>query len=450
MTAFERRSVGLLAAIYALRMAGLFLIFPVFALYGEGLTGQTPFLIGLALGAYGLSQALLQIPYGLTSDYLGRKPVIAAGMLVFAAGSVVAAMSTSIWGVILGRALQGAGAVAAAVMALVADLTREEQRTKAMAVIGVTIGGSMMLSLILGPVLNGLIGVPGIFWMTAALALVATGVLLVAVPTPVRASPRARLGLGTQFARILREPRLLRLDAGIFFLHMTITAMFLVLPHILVEHMDLPAAQHWKLYLPVMVAGVVAMVPFLIYANRANRLRAMITGAVIALVLSQAVFYFAYATPFWLLAGLLIFFTGFNLLEATLPSLVSRLAPAEFKGAAIGVYSTTQFLGAFVGGALGGYVYGASGTSGVFLLALGGLAIWLVVTATMPPLNLLTTRTIHIGPQDPAQAAKLAQQLSAIPGVVEAIVLADEGVANLKVDRRHFDDKAVQKFLASA
>ena len=450
MTGLERRSVGLLAAIYALRMAGLFLIFPVFSLYAEGLTGQTPVLIGLALGAYGLTQALLQLPYGVASDYLGRKPVIAAGLLVFAVGSALAAVSTSIWGVILGRALQGAGAIAAAVMALVADLTREEQRTKAMAVIGVTIGGSMLLSLIIGPVLNGMIGVPGIFWLTCVLALAATVVLVVAVPSPVRAEPRAFESPMAQFPRILRDPQLLRLDAGIFFLHMTITAMFLVLPHAIVNHMGLAAAEHWKVYLPVMAAGVGTMVPFLILGGRGERMRALLSGAVALLIVAQVLFYFRYDSPFWLIAGLWIFFSGFNLLEATLPSLISRLAPAESKGAAIGVYSTAQFLGAFVGGAAGGWIHGAAGIGAVFLFAAIGLGLWFMLVLTMPALHLLSTRAIEIGRRDPAQAQKLARKLTAVTGVAEAIVLAEEGIAYLKVDSRSFDEQAVRKVLTSA
>jgi predicted MFS family arabinose efflux permease len=449
MNPLERRSVGVLAAIYALRMAGLFLIFPVFSLYAEGLSGQTPALIGVALGVYGLSQALLQIPYGVASDYLGRKPVIVVGLLVFAAGSVLAATSTSIYGVIAGRALQGAGAIAAAVMALVADLTREEQRTKAMAIIGVTIGGSMLLSLVIGPLLNGVIGVPGMFWMTAILALAATLVLWFGVPRPVR-PPQPTRDLAGQFARILRDGRLLRLDAGIFFLHLVITAMFLVLPHALLEHAGLPVNQHWQVYLPVMVAGVLTMIPFVIYANRGNRMRQVIIGAVAVLIVSEILLYFFHTAAVPLLLALWIFFSGFNLLEATLPSLISRLAPPESKGAAIGVYSTSQFLGAFVGGVLGGWVYGQAGIGAVFLLAAGGLTLWLLAAATMPTLHLLATRTLAIGRQSPAQAEKLARKLSALPGVAEAIVLAEEGMAYLKVEPRRFDEAALNQLLPKA
>ncbi len=448
MTAPERRSVGLLAAIYALRMAGLFLIFPVFALYAQGLSGQTPELIGLALGAYGLTQALLQIPFGTASDRFGRKPVIVAGLVIFAAGSVVAALSSSIWGVVLGRALQGAGAIPAVVMALVADLTREEQRTKAMAVIGVAIGGSMLFSIVLGPVLNGWIGVPGIFWLTSVAALLAILVLVAGVPNPTR-SVRDFDDAPAQFARLLRDPQLARLDIGIFCLHMAVTAMFLVLPHLIVDRLELPANEHWKLYLPVMIAGVVTMVPFLAIGNRPDRLRSVLAGGVVVLLAAEAMLIWGHASSLWLIAGLWVFFSGFNVLEALLPSLISRVAPAHAKGAAIGVYSTSQFLGAFAGGAGGGVIYAQAGAVGVFAFAAVGLALWLVAVLTMSPIKFLSTRTIHIGKCSAVEAKRLARELLTVAGLAEAVVLADEGVVYLKVDAAALDEQALRRCLPS-
>lgn len=448
MTAPERRSVGLLAAIYALRMAGLFLIFPVFALYAQGLSGQTPALIGLALGAYGLTQALLQIPFGAASDRFGRKPVIVVGLLIFAAGSAVAALSSSIWGVVLGRALQGAGAIPAVVMALVADLTREEQRTKAMAVIGVAIGGSMLFSIVLGPVLNGWIGVPGIFWLTSVAAFLAILVLIAWVPSPTR-SARDFEDAPAQFARLLCDPQLARLDIGIFCLHMAVTAMFLVLPHLIVDRLDLPANEHWKLYLPVMIAGVVTMVPFLAIGNRPDRLRSVLAGGVIVLLAAEAMLIGGHASPLWLIAGLWVFFSGFNVLEALLPSLISRVAPAHAKGAAIGVYSTAQFLGAFAGGAGGGIIYAQAGAVGVFAFAAVGLALWLVAVLTMSPIKFLSTRTIHIGKCSAVEAKRLARELLTVAGLAEAVVLADEGVVYLKVDTAVLDEQALRRCLPS-
>ena len=449
MNSLERRAVALLASIYALRMAGLFLILPVFALYATGLEGHTPLLIGIAIGAYGLTQAILQIPYGMLSDHLGRKPVIAAGLLIFAVGSMIAASADSIWMVIAGRAVQGAGAIAAAIMAMVSDLTREEQRTKAMAVIGMTIGASFVLSLILGPVLDGFIGVPGIFWLTGVLALCAIGVILFLVPTPVRIERDRSRNLRAEFARILRDTQLLRLDAGVFILHLVMTAMFVVLPGVIVQHLGLQAQAHWELYLPVMLGGFAAMLPFLIYANRKRVTRAVLAGSVVVLILGQLVFLFGHTTHAGLITGLWLFFAAFSLLEAMLPSLVSRLAPGESKGAAIGVYSSGQFLGAFVGGALGGLLLGKFGAGGVFVLATVVLSAWLLLILSMREPRFLTTHQLHVKVQSTPQAESLARKLAAVPGVAEAIVIAEEGIAYLKVDTRTLDKKALESFSIS-
>jgi MFS family permease len=448
MNSLERRAVALLASIYALRMAGLFLILPVFALYATGLQGHTPLLVGLAIGAYGLTQAILQIPFGMVSDHVGRKPVIVVGLLIFAAGSVLAATATSLWMVIVGRAVQGAGAIPAAVMAMVADLTREEQRSKAMAVIGMTIGASFVLSLILGPVLDGMIGVPGIFWLTGALALAAIGVVLFGLPTPVRRERDRTRNLRAEFGQILRDSQLLRLDAGVFVLHLVMTSMFVVLPAGIVETLNLDPTAHWKLYLPAMLLGFVGMLPFLIYANRQNATRRVLTGAVAVLIAAQLVFLFAERTHVGLVLGMFLFFLSFNLLEAMLPSLISRIAPSESKGAAIGVYSTSQFLGAFAGGALAGLISGY-GATGVFLLTTGVLAVWLLLVLSMREPRLLSTRQIHVGAQSAPQAEQLAMQLSAVPGVAEAIVIAEEGIAYLKVDPRTLDKKTLESFSVS-
>ena len=449
MNSLERRAVALLASIYALRMAGLFLILPVFALYATGLEGHTPLLIGIAIGAYGLTQAILQIPFGMLSDHLGRKPVIAAGLLIFAVGSVIAATADSIWMVIAGRAVQGAGAIAAAIMAMVSDLTREEQRSKAMAAIGMTIGASFVLSLILGPVLDGVVGVPGIFWMTGALALCAIGVILFLVPTPVRVERDRSRNLREEFARILRDTQLLRLDAGIFVLHLVMTAMFVVLPGVIVQTLGLQAQAHWELYLPVMLGGFVAMLPFLVYANRKRVTRAVLAGSVAALIVAQLVFLFGHTTHAGLIFGLWLFFAAFSLLEAMLPSLVSRLAPGESKGAAIGVYSSSQFLGAFAGGALGGLLLGKFGAIGVFVLTTAVLCTWLLLILSMREPRFLTTHQMRVKVQTAPQAEKLARKLAAVPGVAEAIVIAEEGIAYLKVDARTLDKKALESFSVS-
>lgn len=446
MSPVERRSVTVLAAIYALRILGLFLILPVFAVFATTLKGHTPLLIGLALGAYGLTQALLQIPFGAWSDRLGRKPVIVAGLIIFAIGSIVAALADTITGVIIGRALQGAGAVPAAVMALVADLTRDEQRLKAMAAIGVTIGGAFILSMVLSPLLDGAIGVRGIFWLTAGAALAAIVILLALVPTP--RAPRESSGIWRRLPQILRERELLRLNTGIFVLHLVLTALFVALPQAIVANLGLDVHEHWKLYLPAMLLALVAMVPFVMLANRKRRAREVMLGAILVLALAQAALLFGYRSLAGLFAGLWLFFTAFNLLEAMLPSLISRQAPPEAKGAAIGIYSTSQFAGAFAGGVLGGALYGAYGTEAVFLLGIALLLVWFLVAWPMAEPELVNTHLLRLAPRYLTQVDAAVRELTGVPGVREAIVIAEEGVAYLKVDPRTFDARRLEEFAA--
>ncbi len=386
MNPLERRATAGLAAIFAMRMMGLALILPVFAIYAEGLAGHTPFLVGLALGIYGLTQALLQIPFGIASDRFGRKPVIIAGMIVFLAGSVVAAMATSIEMVIVGRALQGAGAVAAAVIALLADLTRDEQRTKAMALVGMSIGGSFILALFIGPMLYDVISVPGIFWVTAVLAFFGIFMLLWFVPSPERAVPHAPPL--SQLVDALRHKQLLRLDLGIFVLHAVMTAIFVVVPLLLVKQAGIAGDKHWQVYLPVLLLSIFIMVPLLVTAERTKKFGLVFTLAIVLLLVSQGVIYWNQASVWGISAGLLLFFGAFNAVEALMPSLVSRIAPADGKGAAVGVFSSSEFLGAFVGGAVGGALFGAFGASAVFLFSAILLGFWLLIAFGMGDLKL--------------------------------------------------------------
>ncbi|MCW8918006.1 MAG: MFS transporter [Gammaproteobacteria bacterium] len=449
MTPFERRAALSLASIFALRMLGLFMILPVFALYAEHLAGVTPLLVGVAIGVYGLTQALLQLPFGMASDRIGRKPVIAVGLLIFALGSVVAAMADTIHGVILGRALQGAGAVAAAIMALAADLTREEHRSKAMAVIGMTIGLSFLLAMVAGPLLGRWIGVPGIFWLTALLALGGIGVLFVLVPTPQQSRfHRDTEPVPAQFGRVLREPELLRLDLGIFVLHMVLTATFIAVP-LALRDAGLAAPDHWQLYLPVMVLAMGLAVPFIIIAEAKRRLKGVFVGAVASLLLAQLLLAWSHSGVVLMGLLLLLFFAAFNLLEATLPSLVSKVAHADSKGTAMGVYASSQFMGAFIGGVLGGWAYGVWGSSGVFLGNAALLLLWAVVAATMRPPRYLSSELLRVGTQTAQSAASLEQELMAIPGVVEASVCTDDGVAYLKLDRQLVEMEALQRFSVS-
>ncbi len=447
MTPFERRAAASLASIYALRMLGLFMILPVFALYAENLQGVTPTLVGVALGIYGLTQALFQIPFGLISDRIGRKSVITAGLLIFAMGSIVAAVSDSIQGVILGRALQGAGAVAAVVLALAADLTREEHRLKVMAGIGISIGVSFSVALVAGPMLAHWIGVPGIFWLTALLALAGIAVLQFWVPRPLHLHrhPDTEAVPG-QFREVLSNGQLLRLDFGIFSLHMALTAIFVVVPHILRDGAGLPVNQHWHIYLPVMLAAFVAMVPFIILAEKKRRMKQVFSGAILALGMAMIGMWLAHGSIMGTVVALLLFFTAFNLLEASLPSLVAKIAPAWSKGTAMGVYSSAQFLGAFAGGFMGGWLSGRYGIGGVFLFSAAITIAWFLLAVTMREPPYLSSYLINVGEVDTQQAEALARQLLKEKGVEEALVLPEDGVAYLKVDLERLDKAALARY----
>jgi MFS family permease len=380
MSPEERRAGASLAAIFALRMLGLFLILPVFSVYAKTLPGGDNLaLVGLALGAYGLTQAFFQIPYGIASDIYGRKPVIVIGLIIFAIGSFVAAWAPSMNWIIVGRVLQGAGAISAAVTALAADLTREEHRTKVMAMIGSSIGLVFALSLVGAPLLYGLIGMGGLFSMTGVLALAAIVLLLKAVPPAPPAHGHAKLPL----RQVLLDPDLMRLNVGIFLLHTVQMAMFVVLPHALVNHGGLEAAAHWKVYLPAVLVSFAIMIPAIIAAERKDKMRPIFLVAIGLLVVVQSGL-LIFSGSLWVLAlWLTLFFVAFNVLEATLPSLVSRTAHPAAKGAALGVYNTTQALGLFIGGALGGYVAQNFGDNAVFAACTGLMLLWLVVANSM-------------------------------------------------------------------
>ena len=382
MTATERRATIGLASISGLRMLGMFIVLPVFALYAETLPGGLDRTrVGVALGAYGLTQALLQIPFGWASDRWGRKPVIYSGLALFAAGSFLAAWAPTIGWAIVGRAVQGAGAVSAAVIALAADLTRDAVRTRAMAAIGVTIGATFALSLIAGPLLSAAIGVPGIFALTGVLALVAAAVVRFGIPDVARRAPTR-----TAFRRVLADPNLLRLNYGIFALHALLMALFVEMPFALRDS-GIAAERQWEVYLPVVALSVALMWPFARAADQQPRGKQIFVSAVGVLLIAQIALAFGLNSLPALAAGLLLFFAAFNLLEAMLPTLVSRYAPEEFKGSAIGVYASVQFAGAFAGAAIGGALAQHAGPAAVFGFGIALTAVWLVIGATMaaPP-----------------------------------------------------------------
>jgi MFS family permease len=450
MSPLERRSAFSLASLFMFRMLGLFMILPVFSLYAEDLSGSTPLLVGLAVGIYGLTQAAFQMPFGMASDRLGRKPIIIMGLLIFAVGSAVAAMADSIYGVVIGRAIQGAGAIAATVMALAADLTREEYRLRAMAIIGLSIGISFSVALIAGPILNSLVGVPGIFWVTAVLALVGIVIIKFVVPDPV-VSRRHRdaEAIPSQFRAILADGQLLRLDFGIFALHMILTACFVVMPIALHKHAGLDVSQHWIVYLAVMVLAMGGMVPLIIQAEKRRRMKPVFVGAVVTIALANVAMALVYSSLAGLVMALLVYFVAFNVLEATLPSLIAKTAPPDKKGTAMGIYSSSQFFGAFCGGVAGGWLYGYSGVESVFIFCALVAVIWAALAATMRNPRYLSSRMLNVGSIDTAAARALSMRLTGIRGVAEAVVIAEDGVAYLKVDNHALDEAALQAFSVS-
>jgi predicted MFS family arabinose efflux permease len=446
LTPDERRASVGLAGIYGLRMLGLFLILPVFALYAGDVSGATPLLIGLAIGAYGLTQALLQIPFGMLSDRIGRKPVIFGGLAIFVLGSVIAALSTTIEGIIIGRVIQGAGAVSAAVTALAADLTRDEVRTRAMAGVGASIGIAFGLAFILGPAIAQIWGLAGVFWATAVLAFGGILVLWLVVPNPRRRSVhRDAEPVASQLGGVLRDGQLLRLNFGIFSLHLMMTAMFLVIPPSIVAA-GVAAADHWEVYLPVLLVGLGGMVPFIIIAEGQGRVKQVFLGAIAALGLTALGFSFWATSLVPLLMLLALFFTAVNVLEALLPSIISKIARAGAKGTAMGVYSTSQFIGAFLGGITGGLVHQSFGTPAVFLFAAVSALAWVLVAATMAAPERVSNQMIRLGSIDMDGILALERQLLAVPGVRDAVVVPEEGVAYLKVDSRALDSARLQAF----
>ncbi len=451
MTPFERRASIGLASIYGLRMLGLFIILPIFALYAEYLPGgESHFLIGVALGAYGLTQAILQIPAGWLSDRYGRKPIIIIGLLLFAVGSFIAATADDIYWIIAGRVIQGAGAINAAVMALTADLTREEHRTKAMAMIGMTIGVTFSVSMVLSPILYKHIGMSGIFTLTGVLAFVSIALVLWFIPNPRITRFHSDTEANTsKLAEVLRNKDLLRMDFGVFTLHAILMSVFMQVPFILRAD-GLDAQHQWQVYLPVMLIAFILMVPPIIIAEKKAKLKQVFMFCIGLAAVAQLGILFMQNSVWGVAISLLVFFTAFNVLEATQPSIVSKIAPLAAKGTAMGVFSSVQFFVAFFGSAMGGLLMQFFGGDAVLIFAVGMLLLWLAVASSMQAPQALMTKMYHLPEMDDVAASALQQSLAQLRGVHEVLVVGGEQIACLKVEMGGFDEAAVENLVKGA
>lgn len=450
MSPTEVRATCGLSLVYAFRMLGMFMVLPVMAIYGQSLEGATPVLIGLAVGAYGYTQALLQIPLGIVSDRIGRLPVILIGLLLFVIGSVVAAMSDTIWGVLLGRVLQGTGAISAAVMALLSDLTREQHRTKAMAFIGMSIGASFALAMVAGPILANHFGLHGLFWFIAIMAAVGFLLMAFVVPRPNKQVSRRDAGVAkADFIPTLKDLDLFRLDFSIAAVHIVMMANFMALPVVLLTEAGLPKEQHWWVYLVAFIGSALGMIPMIIYGEKKRKLHKVLIACVIILLACSLFFLLHHASLWALLAGILVFFIAFNTIEALLPSMVSKVAKAGAKGTAMGIFSTSQFLGAGIGASLSGVLAKFGGIPAVFIGSSVICVIWLIVIFKMKEPPYVSSVRLPLSNEQVTNQS-LVPYLMEQQGVTDVLVAADELAIYIKFDKKIINPDQLESLIKVA
>lgn len=441
MNALERRSTFALSSIFALRMLGLFMIIPVFSVAGQAYEGATPALIGLAVGVYGLTQAILQIPFSLIADRYSRKPLIVFGLLLFALGGAIAAMSDTIYGVIIGRAIAGGGAVSAVVMALLADVTREEQRSKAMAMMGMSIGLSFVIAFSLGPWLTSLVGISGLFWVTTIMGMLAISMLLL-VPKVTRHHKNFQQGYFVQLKEVLKMKDLNRLHVSVFSLHLLLTAMFIYVPLQLINYAKIPLSSHGLIYLPLLVLSLFFAFPSIILAEKYRKMRGIFLTAIGGIILGLIFMIFGFESKYILLLGLGLFFIAFNVMEALLPSWLSKAAPIQSKATAMGINASGQFLGAFCGGILGGQLIMLNNTAMGWGILTAIAIIWLIISFGLSQPRYLSSLVLRL--PETKQTDEWTSQLLAIRGIEEVLVMPEQQVAYVKVDKLQLDDTARQ------
>ncbi len=444
----DTRTALSLALVYMVRMLGLFMLLPVLPLYLDILPDSTPFLIGLAIGIYGLSQGLLQIPLGLLSDRFGRKPIIIGGLSLFFLGSIVAALADdNIMLIIVGRFLQGTGAIAAATLALAADLSSEKNRTKVMAVIGISIAISFVMAMILGPLLNDSFGLPGLFWSSALLALLAILIIIFLVPTPDHLYQHRDAGvIKENILPTIKNPQLMRLNIGVFLLHMLMTANFLVIPVLLLSELNIPSSEHWIIYAPIFIFAFLAALPLIFIAESKQKIRPLFIITIILLAIAQLMMGNYQLHTLYFTIGFFLFFISFNFLEAIQPSLIAKHARLYNKGTAMGLFTTSQFTGIFIGGLLGGAAYEFFGDQA---LLFGGALIpliWLTLIWHLPAPQLLTTHSFPLHPEYLANPKHTEEQLMKLEGVRDAAIAYEQALAYLRVDPKLFSERALEIF----
>ena len=434
MTSTEKKAVFTLASIMSLRMIGLFMVLPVFTLYATGLKYATPFLVGISIGIYGLFQALFQIPFGTLSDRLGRKPVILIGLVIFAIGSFIAAQAPSIYLMIFGRALQGIGAIGSTILAAIADLTREDQRTKSMAITGITIGLSFSLAMLIGPLLTKWLLISDLFYAAMFLSFIAIMILYFFVPHAETHFHRDTTPELKSLAKLFTTPELAKLNVGILILHAVFTASFIVIPINFYESLHFAANEQWLIFLPSLLIAAIISLFCIGLAERKHQIKAYFLGGIITLALSTFLLWLASAHLILSAIGLCLFFASFSLLEAFLPSLISRTAPVAQKGSALGIYSCSQFFGIFIGGLFGGWLYGTFSFGGVYLFCITLSLFWFILAYRMQAPSHLMTQMIRLAQSHPDTTSSIAQ-LKIIPGMIEVTFIAEDGIVYLKMAR---------------
>ena len=444
----ERTAVIFLSAIMAFRMIGLFMLLPVFALYIFQISFATPTLIGVAVGIYGLTQAFFQIPFGILSDRIGRKPIITIGLVLLGIGSAIAALSHSIYGIILGRAIQGTGAIGSAILAMIADLTRDEERSKAMAWVGISIGFSFAIALILGPTINVWFHLEGIFWTTLVFSVTGLVLLYTVVPTTTPSPTLIHSKMESKkdyFKTVLCNTQLLRLYIGIFSLHCILTAMFIGIPMLLSQQINLTEHEQILLYFSIMLFAFIIIIPLIGITEKKRQLKSFFIISIVFLIACQLLLLMFHRSVIQVSILLLAFFTAFTFLEAVLPAWISKIAPIRYKGTAMGIYSSAQFFGIFIGGSIGGWVFGDFHLTRLFFFCSVVGFIWLLLTLNIKHPPYLSTVTIKIDDYLKKNMNQLNDNISKISGVAETAILQYENLIYCKIDKKIISEDELRK-----